>query len=189
MNHYPSMVLCHFAGQFQILGSGEKRTNHTKSNKMQVISPMNLRLMKPASKRAFAAALGLATLVFHPLTRAQAMDQNTAIAKDAAPMASAGSAKLSNADLAKDLQNPVANMISVPLENRVDVGPGSIVALHAESSTGSPLRATRTIGVVVSRTILPIFCAPKPIGGEPSLDSVEELRQLGKAPAWAVSAT
>ena len=107
------------------------------------------------------AMLGLLSLAFHPIARGQSTNQSAEI--------STGSPQVSNADLAKDLQNPVADVISVPLEYRVDVGPGSTKRYTLNLQPVLPFDLTPDC-LVVSRTILPFVYAPKPAGGDPAFD-------------------
>ena len=46
-------------------------------------------------------------------------------------------------ELAKKLQNPVANLISVPIQNNWDfgIGPADAMPLHRQRSTGHPILA------------------------------------------------
>ena len=80
--------------------------------------------MQTAIKSIGLALTSALTLGLHPLAGAQTTNQ-TAEMKESAPPAAEKSPKASDADLAKELQNPVAGVISVPLESRVDFGPGS----------------------------------------------------------------
>jgi hypothetical protein len=117
------------------------------------------------------SALVLSGLAFQGPAGAQTTGQTTGTAKDAVPVS--GEAKVSDADLAKDLQNPVADVISVPLENRVDVGPGSTWRYTMTAQPVLPFELTPD-WLVVSRTLLPVICAEEPAGGQPSFDNPGE---------------
>jgi hypothetical protein len=116
-------------------------------------------------KSVALALLGLLSLAIPPIARAQTTNQSAEI--------SARSPKASEADLARDLQNPVADVITVPVESRADFGPGSSSRYTLNVQPVLPIELTRD-WLVVSRTILPFVYAPKPAGGEPSFDDVGE---------------
>lgn len=67
----------------------------------------------------------------------------------------AQSAPNSDANLAKELQNPVADLISVPVESRIDMGSGSLHRLNVTVMPVYPMQLTSNL-MVVSRTVLPM---------------------------------
>lgn len=75
--------------------------------------------------------------------------------------------ELDDANLAKDLQNPVADVISVPMENRVDVGPGNSWRYTLTLQPVIPFELSSD-WMVVSRTLLPIVCAQRPDAENPA---------------------
>ena len=91
------------------------------------------------------------------------------------------STKTDDANLAKDLQNPVAGLITVPMESRVDVGPGSTWRYTLNLQPVIPFELSHD-WLMVSRTILPFVCAPKPVGGEPSFDNVSDSAVVKRGP-------
>jgi len=130
-------------------------------------------MMRPAPKSAAIAVLGLLSLAFQPAAPAQTTNQNSGI--------SAGSPQVSDAELAKELQNPVGGLISVPLESRLDVGPGNTRRYSLNLQPVIPCEVTAD-WLVVSRTILPFVYAPKPAGGDPAFDD-PGVSAVGKGPS------
>lgn len=63
-----------------------------------------------------------------------------------------------DAELAKELQNPVADLITVPLESRFDVGPGNKLRYTMNVQPVLPFELGPDL-VLVSRTILPVIYA------------------------------
>ena len=126
------------------------------------------------------ATIGLLTLALPLAAQAQTADPTTAPGKDAVPVPTQERPKISDADLAKDLQNPVADVITVPLESRADIGPGSTWRFTMTAQPVLPFQLTPD-WLVVSRTLLPVVCAPRPVGGEPDFDNPGE-SPVGKGP-------
>jgi hypothetical protein len=123
-------------------------------------------MTRQESKTTVFTTLGLLALAALSPSPAQAAD-------DPAPGAGPEVAKLSDADLAKELQNPVGGLISVPLESRLDFGPGSTLRYTLNFQPVVPFEVTPN-WLVVSRTILPFIYSQTPAGGEPSFDNVGE---------------
>jgi hypothetical protein len=78
----------------------------------------------------------------------------------------AGDEKANTAELAKKLQNPVANLISVPIQNNWDFGIGPE---HARRYTVNiqpviPISLTKDWNLI-TRTILPVIYAESPVAG------------------------
>src|ERR1039458_9878860 len=69
-----------------------------------------------------------------------------------------------DAELAKKLQNPVANLISVPIQNNWDFGIGSADAMRftANIQPVIPLTLTEDWNLI-TRTILPVIYAESPV--------------------------
>lgn len=108
-----------------------------------------------------AAVIGLSSLALNPVRAeetAKAADQLTT-----------EKPKLSDQDLAKDLQNPVADVISVPLENRFDIGPGSNWRYTMTAQPVLPFQLTPD-WLIVSRTLLPVISALES-SGSPDFDN------------------
>ena len=85
-------------------------------------------------------------------------------------------APASDYELAKELQNPVADLISVPLENRLDRGPGSTSRYTLNVQPVLPF----SIGkgwTVISRTILPVIHAESPVPGGKALTGLGDVSQ------------
>jgi hypothetical protein len=70
------------------------------------------------------------------------------------------------AELAKKLNNPVANLISVPIQNNWDFGIGSANAMRytANIQPVVPVTLTKDFNLIV-RTILPVIYAESPVAG------------------------
>ena len=130
-------------------------------------------------KCAIIAILSLLSLLSNIDANAQTADQGTEPKSNAVPASSEGNAKSGSAELAKDLKNPVADLISVPLENSLDVGPGNTLRYTLNVMPVIPFKLTSD-WLVVSRTILPFVLAASP-RGELSFDNVGESR-VGKGP-------
>ena len=128
---------------------------------------------KTAHRSAAIALVGWLSLACQPSARAQSTNEV------AEPVA--GSPTVSKAELAKELQNPVGGLISVPLESRVDVGPGSTRRYTFNLQPVIPFEVTPD-WLLVSRTILPFIYAPKPAGGDPDFDEPGE-SPVGKGPS------
>jgi hypothetical protein len=97
---------------------------------------------------AFAGALALAA--------------TTLVAQDAA----SGDEKDQSAELAKKLQNPVANLISVPIQNNWDfgIGPADAMRYTANIQPVIPFTLTKEWNLI-TRTILPVIYAESPVAG------------------------
>lgn len=72
----------------------------------------------------------------------------------------------SQAELAKKLNNPVANLISVPIQNNWDfgIGPADAMKYTANIQPVIPVSITEDWNVII-RTILPVIYAESPTGG------------------------
>lgn len=134
---------------------------------MALIGIMNI---KSCCKRSVFSAIGLLALTFHTAAQAQA-DKHSVPIKTEDHVGRTEKAAASEADLAKQLQNPVSDLISVPMENRVDLGPGSTARYTLNIMPVIPIDLSKD-WLLVSRTILPINISQKPVGGDPLLDEV-----------------
>src|SRR3974377_1994906 len=69
-------------------------------------------------------------------------------------------------ELAKKLQNPVANLISVPIQNNWDfgIGPANAMRYTANIQPVIPFKLTEDWNVI-TRTIVPIISAEPPVVG------------------------
>jgi hypothetical protein len=73
-----------------------------------------------------------------------------------------------NAELAKKLNNPIANLISVPIQNNWDfgIGPADAMQYKVNIQPVIPFSISKDWNVI-SRTILPVIYAESPVpGGE-----------------------
>lgn len=72
----------------------------------------------------------------------------------------------SQAELAKKLNNPVANLISVPIQNNWDfgIGPADAMKYTANIQPVIPVSIAKDWNVII-RTILPVIYAESPTGG------------------------
>ncbi|HEX9047832.1 MAG TPA: transporter [Verrucomicrobiae bacterium] len=130
--------------------------------------------LKHTSKSMAVATLTLSGLAFCPVAQAQTIDPKAV--ENFATAVPGGSTSLSEADLAKDLQNPVADLISVPLENRFDFGPGTTLRYTLNIQPVVPFRLTEN-WMVVSRTILPVVYAESPVPGGAALGGIGDITQ------------
>jgi len=82
------------------------------------------------------------------------------------------------ADLAQQLQNPVADLISVPIQNNWDfgIGPAKAMEYKANVQPVIPVSITEDWNVII-RTILPVIHAESPIPGGPSLSGLGDTTQ------------
>ena len=74
--------------------------------------------------------------------------------------------KAQSAELAKKLQNPVASLISVPIQNNWDfgIGPADAMRYTANIQPVIPLTLTEDWNLI-TRTILPVIYAESPVAG------------------------
>jgi hypothetical protein len=109
------------------------------------------RTTKTTHKQYFIAAVFVCVLAF----------TTTALfAQDAA------SDEKSAAELAKKLQNPIASLISVPIQNNWDFGIGPANAMRFTSNIQPVIRISLTKDWnLIARTILPIIYAESPVVG------------------------
>jgi hypothetical protein len=79
---------------------------------------------------------------------------------------SAAAAQDEQAELAKKLNNPVAALISVPIQNNWDfgIGPADAMRYTANIQPVIPVTLTKDWNLIV-RTILPVIYAESPVGG------------------------
>ena len=96
-------------------------------------------------------------------------------------------AKAAAAELAKKLANPVANLISVPIQNNWDfgIGPANAMRYTANIQPVIPISLSDDWNLI-TRTILPVIYAESPVKGGPSKfglgDVVQSLWFSPKAP-------
>jgi len=111
----------------------------------------------------FAASLALPALAqtdssfYRPLTLAPA---------DAAGAGGGGGEANDDAELAKKLQNPVASLISVPIQNNWDfgIGPAQAMKFTANVQPVIPVSISKDWNLII-RTIMPIIYAEAPANG------------------------
>ena len=84
----------------------------------------------------------------------------------------------SQAELAKKLNNPVANLISAPIQNNWDfgIGPANAMKYTANIQPVIPVSITEDWNVIV-RTILPVIYAESPIPGGSSTSGLGDTTQ------------
>src|SRR4026208_2463325 len=92
--------------------------------------------------------------------------QNVVAAALACVLGTTAACAEEQADLAEKLQNPVADLISVPIQNNWDFGIGSADAMKytANIQPVIPVSITEDWNVIV-RTILPVIYAESPVAG------------------------
>jgi hypothetical protein len=91
------------------------------------------------------------------------------LALTAAPLAVRGATdddKASEAELAEKLNNPVANLVSVPLQNNWDfgIGPADAMRYTGNIQPVIPVSLTSNFNLII-RTIVPVIYAAAPIAG------------------------
>jgi hypothetical protein len=131
--------------------------------------------LKYTSKSMVVTTLALSSLAFNSVAQAQTNSQNVEKENFAAAVPGGGT-PLSEAELAKDLQNPVANLISVPLESRMDFGPGTTLRYTLNIQPVIPFELGPDWSVV-SRTILPVVYAESPVKGGPATGGIGDITQ------------
>lgn len=87
-----------------------------------------------------------------------------ALAVVGAPKAWADGPGGKDADLVKDLQNPVADLISFPMESRFDFGGNRLQRYNLTLQPVIPFEVTQEL-LVVSRTVVPLVYDRGPISG------------------------
>lgn len=136
-------------------------------------------LMMPLSSRATVAAASEGEETQTPsqvgwlalgeqLAQAEAAPGTEKATNEATPTEPAheGGQKVSTEDLAKAAQNPVANMISLPLQNNMNfgVGPDNKVQNVLNIQPVIPFTLNED-WLLITRTIMPIISQPEPIPG------------------------
>jgi len=86
--------------------------------------------------------------------------------------------KDNQAELAKKLNNPVANLISVPIQNNWDfgIGPANAMRYTANIQPVIPISVAKDWNVIV-RTIMPVIDAPSPAPGVRSAWGLGDITQ------------
>ena len=86
--------------------------------------------------------------------------------------------KSKEAELAKKLQNPVANLISVPIQNNWDfgLGPANAMRYTANIQPVIPFTLTKDWNLI-TRTILPVIYAESPVVGGRSASGLGDVVQ------------
>ena len=141
--------------------------------------PMNLKIQK-LKLLTLACALA-ATAVQSQNT--PAFDGSFTLAdNDAVAPAGGGSAAddkaAQEAELAKKLQNPVAALISVPIQNNWDfgIGPANAMKYTANIQPVVPLSISKDWNLII-RTIMPVIYAESPVNGGSSHSGLGDITQ------------
>lgn len=80
------------------------------------------------------------------------------------PLARAGAAEDESAELAKKLQNPVASLISVPIQSNCDFGIGREEAMRYTANVQPVIPFSITTDWnLITRTIVPVIYAEEPV--------------------------
>lgn len=89
-----------------------------------------------------------------------------------------GTAEASAGELAKKLQNPVANLVSVPIQNNWDfgIGPAGAMKYTANVQPVIPFSLNEDWNLI-TRTIMPIIYAQSPIVGGSSTSGLGDITQ------------
>jgi hypothetical protein len=86
--------------------------------------------------------------------------------------------KDSESELAMKLQNPVANLISVPFQNNWDFGIGSTKAMQYKVNVQPVLPfSISDKWNLITRTIMPIYYQESPVAGGKSLGGLGDINQ------------
>ena len=87
-------------------------------------------------------------------------------------------AKAKEAELAKKLQNPIANLISVPIQNNWDfgIGPESAMRYTANIQPVIPFSISQDWNLI-TRTILPVIYAESPVPGGSAKSGLGDITQ------------
>ena len=90
----------------------------------------------------------------------------------------AGKEKATAAELAKQLQNPIASLISMPIQNNWDfgIGPANAMRYTANIQPVIPFSIS-TDWNVITRTILPVIYAESPVAGGPDKEGLGDILQ------------
>jgi len=102
----------------------------------------------------------------------------TLFAQDAAATDQAATDKAAAAELAKKLANPVASLISVPIQNNWDFGIGSANAMRYTANIQPVIPFTlNTNWNLITRTIIPVIYAEAPVKGGSSQSGLGDIVQ------------
>src|SRR5678816_297417 len=138
--------------------------------------------MKTSSKEyvvVAALACVLGTTAAHAQTELRLYRPLTlALATAEAPPAGGGEEEDQQAELAKKLQNPVADLISVPIQNNFDfgIGPADAMEYKANIQPVIPVSISENWNLIV-RTILPVIHAESPVDGGDSHSGLGDTTQ------------
>jgi hypothetical protein len=140
--------------------------------------------MRIAKQNCFARAAGLSLIVSAMLAvSSPAQDisskvQPLSIAPTTDTSAAADDQAQQEADLAKKLQNPVAALISVPIQNNWDfgIGPAHAMKYTANIQPVVPLSISDDWNLII-RTILPVIYAESPVKGGSSHSGLGDVTQ------------
>lgn len=90
----------------------------------------------------------------------------------------ADDAQANAAELAKKLQNPIANLISVPVQNNWDFGIGSADAMRFTANVQPVIPFSMGDDWnLITRTIMPVIHAESPVPGGSSVGGVGDIVQ------------
>ena len=135
--------------------------------------------MNTTSKRNLPAVLIFACAL--AALTASAQDNAGTNSPSTLSAATAGAESETNddsADLAKKLQNPVANLISVPIQNNWDfgIGPAQAMKYTANIQPVIPFSVSEDWNVI-TRTIMPVIYAESPVVGGPDHSGLGDITQ------------
>jgi hypothetical protein len=136
--------------------------------------PSKNTIMKATDKQdliliTLACVCALASSTAHA-QNSSAFDSKLALAPADATSSSDGGAgdeqKDQEATLAKKLQNPVANLVSMPIQNNWDfgIGPANAMKYTANIQPVIPLSVSKDWNLII-RTIMPVIYAESPVSG------------------------
>jgi hypothetical protein len=137
--------------------------------------------MKIAPKDKVVAAALIGALAFTTAAHAQTelrLYRPLTLAPAEAPPSGGGEEEDQQAELAKKLQNPVADLISVPIQNNFDfgIGPADAMEYKANIQPVIPVSISENWNLIV-RTILPVIHAESPVDGGDSHSGLGDTTQ------------
>jgi hypothetical protein len=134
---------------------------------LTLVRPWQWHRFPPAPRRLFLnTALVLVMVINSPAQSISDKTQPLSLAPTTETSPAVDDQASDEADLAKKLQNPVAALISVPIQNNWDfgIGPANAMKYTANIQPVVPLSISENWNLII-RTILPVIYAESPVQG------------------------